>query len=537
MRGCRYHLIDLPMALGREKGDLSACLVQVLGGSPEDYREVALERLSLDARHKGRIRYLATLRFVSDQAFPDPTLPPGCRMVPAPESPDFTVTRLAHPPRVVVVGTGPAGLFCTLRLLAHGIQPIVLERGPRMDQRVMKVERLWNEGVLDPEANAQFGEGGAGTFSDGKLTTRTGNQFTKHVLDLFVQFGAKPEILYQAKPHIGTELIQACVVRMRQWAEGQGAIFRFDTALQDLRWSRGRISAALTRTGEEIPCDHLVLAPGHSARDTFNMLHRHGLNMERKPFAMGLRIEHPQELIDRAQYGDSAGHPSLGAADYKLVCNLGPDRAAYSFCMCPGGEVIQCASEPGGVVVNGMSGSQRDSGFANSGLVAKVNVQDFPTDHTLSGMHLQRTWEEAAFRAAGESYGAPAMSVEDFLKGRATGRIARQRFRPQAVPADLRRCLPDFVLDQLTEALPVFERKIRGFTSREAVLLGIESRTSSPVRIVRGENGQSLSHPGVFPCGEGAGYAGGITSAAADGIRIADLVAGSAPMVDVSALQ
>lgn len=326
-------------------------------------------------------------------------------------------------------------------------------------------------------------------------------------------------------------------MRMRQWAEGQGAIFRFDTALQDLRWSRGRISAAVTRSGEEIPCDHLVLAPGHSARDTLEMLHRHAMGMERKPFAMGLRIEHPQELIDRAQYGVSAGHPSLGAADYKLVCNLGPDRAAYSFCMCPGGEVIQCASEPGGVVVNGMSRSRRDSGFANSGLVAKVNVQDFPSDHTLSGMHLQRTWEEAAFRAAGESYGAPAMSVEDFLRARATGKITRHRFRPKAVPADLRQCLPDFVVDQLAEALPVFDRKIRGFTSREALLLGIESRTSSPVRIVRGDNGQSITHPGVYPCGEGAGYAGGITSAAVDGIRIADLVADSAPVVDVSAIQ
>ncbi len=525
------------MALGQEQGDLLACLVKVLGGSREDFAEVGLERLSLDARHKGRIRYLATLRFESHRAFQECSLPPGCRLVRAPEAPDFTVPRVTHAPRVVVVGTGPAGLFCTLRLLAHGIQPIVLERGPRMDQRIQKVERLWNEGILDPEANAQFGEGGAGTFSDGKLTTRTGHMFTKHVLELFVQFGAKPEILYQAKPHIGTELIQDCVVRMRQWAEGQGAIFRFDTALQDLRWSRGRISAAVTRSGEEIPCDHLVLAPGHSARDTLEMLHRHAMGMERKPFAMGLRIEHPQELIDRAQYGVSAGHPSLGAADYKLVCNLGPDRAAYSFCMCPGGEVIQCASEPGGVVVNGMSRSRRDSGFANSGLVAKVNVQDFPSDHTLSGMHLQRTWEEAAFRAAGESYGAPAMSVEDFLRARATGKITRHRFRPKAVPADLRQCLPDFVVDQLAEALPVFDRKIRGFTSREALLLGIESRTSSPVRIVRGDNGQSITHPGVYPCGEGAGYAGGITSAAVDGIRIADLVADSAPVVDVSAIQ
>ena len=271
----------------------------------------------------------------------------------------------------------------------------------------------------------------------------------------------------------------------------------------------------------EIPCEALVLAPGHSARDTFEMLHGHGVAMRQKPFAMGVRVEHPQDLIDRSQYGPSAGHPSLPAADYKLVCNFGLNRAAYSFCMCPGGEVIQCSSEEGGVVVNGMSNEKRDSGFANSGLVAKVNTADFGSDHLLGGMYFQRKWEQAAFRAAGETYGAPAMAVQDFLKGRATGRLPRTSFKPFAVAADLRTCLPDFVREQLAGALPTFDKKIHGFASGQAILLAIESRTSSPIQLLRGEDGQSVSHPGLYPCGEGAGFAGGITSAAVDGIRVA----------------
>jgi uncharacterized FAD-dependent dehydrogenase len=258
------------------------------------------------------------------------------------------------------------------------------------------------------------------------------------------------------------------------------------------------------------------------------MLHGHGVAMRQKPFAMGVRVEHPQDLIDRSQYGPSSGHPSLPSADYKLVCNFGLNRAAYSFCMCPGGEVIQCSSEPGGVVVNGMSNEKRDSGFANSGLVAKVNTADFGSDHLLGGMYFQRKWEQAAFRATGETYGAPAMAVQDFLKGRATGHLPRTSFRPFAVAADLSTCLPDFVREQLAGALPDFDKKIHGFASRDAILLAIESRTSSPIQLLRSEDGQSLSHPGLYPCGEGAGFAGGITSAAVDGIRVAEWIAQAA---------
>ncbi|WP_211229053.1 NAD(P)/FAD-dependent oxidoreductase [Geothrix fermentans] len=522
----RYLLSNLPLNLGEEALDLARPLAHALGGTSRDYRAVALERRSLDARHKGAIRFLAAISFEIDRALALGPMPGGLKLEAAPEAPPYAVAKPPRRPRVVVVGSGPAGTFCALRLLDYGIEPIVLERGPAMGQRVQAIAGLWKDAVLDPEANAQFGEGGAGTFSDGKLTTRIGHPATRYVLEAFVRFGANPRILYLAKPHVGTDVIRRCTVLIRKEAEARGAQYRFRARLADIRFDgEGRVRAALLASGEEIPCEALVLAPGHSARDTFEMLHGHGVAMRQKPFAMGVRVEHPQNLIDRSQYGPSAGHPSLPAADYKLVCNFGLNRAAYSFCMCPGGEVIQCSSEEGGVVVNGMSNEKRDSGFANSGLVAKVNTADFGSDHLLGGMYFQRKWEQAAFRAAGETYGAPAMAVQDFLKGRATGRLPRTSFKPFAVAADLRTCLPDFVREQLAGALPTFDRKIHGFASAQAILLAIESRTSSPIQLLRGEDGQSVSHPGLYPCGEGAGFAGGITSAAVDGIRVAEWIA------------
>ncbi|WP_306591604.1 NAD(P)/FAD-dependent oxidoreductase [Geothrix sp. 21YS21S-4] len=525
----RYLLSNLMLNLGEEALDLAQPLAHALGGAARDYRAVVLERRSLDARHKGAIRFLVALSFDSDRPLEPGAFPGGLKLDLAPTAAPYAVAPPPRRPRVVVVGSGPAGTFCALRLLDYGIEPVVLERGPAMGERVKAVAGLWTDAILDPEANAQFGEGGAGTFSDGKLTTRIGHPATRYVLEAFVRFGANPRILYLAKPHVGTDVIRRCAVLIRKEAEARGAQYRFRARLADIRFdAEGRVQAAVLESGEELLCEALVLAPGHSARDTFEMLHRHGVAMRQKAFAMGVRVEHPQDLIDRAQYGPSSGHPSLPAADYKLVCNFGVNRAAYSFCMCPGGEVIQCSSEAGGVVVNGMSNEKRDSGFANSGLVAKVNTADFGSDHPLAGMRFQRTWEQAAFRAAGETYGAPAMAVQDFLKGRATGRLPRTSFRPFAVAADLRTCLPEFVREQLAGALPVFDRKIHGFTSRDAVLLAIESRTSSPLQLLRNEDGQSASHPGLYPCGEGAGFAGGITSAAVDGIRVAEWIAQSA---------
>ena len=521
----RYLISNLSVDLGQESKALALLLAAALGGSPDEFRETVLERRSLDARHKGSIRFLMTLSVETDLDLSAIPFPPGVSVGPAPAPVAWSVASVHRKPRVVVVGTGPAGTFCALRLLDYGITPILLERGPSLAERIHQVNRLWREGVLDPTANAQFGEGGAGTFSDGKLTTRIGHPAIRYVLETFVRMGADPSVLYLAKPHVGTDVIRRCTLLMRRSAEGRGAEYRFKARLVDLRVQDGAVCAAVLESGEELPCDAVVLALGHSARDTFEMLHRHGVAMRQKAFAMGVRIEHPQEFINRAQYGPLSAHPSLPVADYKLVCNLGLHRAAYSFCMCPGGEVIQCASEEGGVVVNGMSNAKRDSGFANSGLVAKVNTADFGSEHLLAGMYFQREWEQAAFRAAGETYCAPAETVQDFLRAKATGKLPRTSFRPHAVAADLRLCLPVFVQDQLLASLPVFARKIHGYTSREALLLGIESRTSSPVQLLRAEDGQSASHPGLYPCGEGAGFAGGITSAAVDGIRVAEWIA------------
>ena len=521
----RYLITNLPLGLGEEKLPFDATLAAVLGGLSTEYGAPVLERLSLDARHKGSIRFLAALSFETGRNLDGLDLPRGAKVEPSPRAVAWSVVPVTRKPRVVVVGSGPAGTFCALRLLDYGIEPIVLERGAPMSERVQAVAGLWNNAVLDPSANAQFGEGGAGTFSDGKLTTRIGHPAIRFVLETFVRFGANPRVLYLARPHVGTDVIRKCSVLIRREAQARGAQYRFRMRLADIQFRGGAVAAAVLDTGEVLPCEAIVLAPGHSARDTFEMLHGHGGAMRQKAFAMGVRVEHPQAIIDRSQYGPSQGHPSLAPADYHVVCNFGASRAAYSFCMCPGGEVIQCASEEGGVVVNGMSNARRDSGFANSGLVAKVNTADFGSDHLLAGMYFQRRWEQAAYRAAGETYGAPAMSVQDFLRGRATGKLPPTSFRPFAVPADITTCLPPFVTEQLLGAIPDFDKKIHGFASRQAILLAIESRTSSPVQMIRGENGESASHPGLYPCGEGAGFAGGITSAAVDGIRVAEWIA------------
>ena len=521
----RYLLTNLPLNLGEEKLDLAGPLSHALGGKPADYSGVVLERRSLDARHKGAIRFLVALSFDTPRDFAVVELSAGLKLEPAPPLSPYLVAPAPTKPRVVIVGSGPAGTFCALRLLDYGIEPILLERGPAMGERVQAINALWQSGKLNPEANSQFGEGGAGTFSDGKLTTRIGHPATRYVLETFVKYGANPRILYLAKPHVGTDVIRKCSVRIRKDAEARGVRYLWKSKLTDIHFEKGKVRAAVLQNGEEIPCDAIVLAPGHSARDTFEMLHRHGIAMRQKPFAMGVRVEHPQDFIDKNQYGPSKGHPSLPPADYKLVCNLGLNRAAYSFCMCPGGEVIQCASEEGGVVVNGMSNEKRDSGFANSGLVAKVTTADFGSDHLLGGMYFQRIWEQKAFHAAGETYGAPATSMLDFMRLKGSGQLPRTSFRPFAVPSVLRLCLPEFVQEQLRGALPAFDKKIHGFTSKEAILLAIESRTSSPIQLMRGEDGQSISHAGLYPCGEGAGFAGGITSAAVDGIRVAEWIA------------
>ncbi len=521
----RFLLSNLSLPLGDEKRPIDQLLSEALGGGPEDYRDAVLLRQSLDARHKCNIRFLVTLGFETARNLEGLPLPTGARLDPAPPEVLFSVDPAPKRPRVVVVGTGPAGTFCALRLLDYGITPILLERGAEMPERVRAANRLWTDGILDETSNAQFGEGGAGTFSDGKLTTRIGHPAIAYVIDTFVNHGASPKVRYLAKPHVGTDVIRGCMVRLRKAMIARGAEYRFKQKLVDFKVVDGRITAAILDSGEELPCDALVLATGHSARDTMEMLHRQGVAMRPKAFAMGLRIEHSQELIDRTQYGPSRGHESLPPADYKLVHNFDVARSAYSFCMCPGGHVIQCSSEAGGIVVNGMSNAKRDSGYANSGLVAKVNPVDFGSDHPLAGMHFQRSWEQAAFRAADNTYGAPAQRVADYLKGKVSRSVPKSTFRPMMMPGNLATCLPEIVNEQLRGALPAFDKKMHGYVSHDALLIGIESRTSCPIQLARNDDGQSASHAGLYPCGEGAGFAGGITSAAVDGIRVAEWIA------------
>lgn len=439
----------------------------------------------------------------------------------------FPPVRRTSPLPPVVVGMGPSGLFAALFLARNGVIPIVLERGRPVEERTADVERFWATGVLDTTSNVQFGEGGAGTFSDGKLTTGTHDPRISTVFRALVEAGAPADILYQHKPHIGTDILRDVVRNVRRELLALGCDVRFGHRLAGLDVRDGALRAvAVDGPGGryDLPCDALVLSPGHSARDTFQMLLDAGVPMAPKPFAIGVRIEHAQAALSEAQFGPA--WERLPAADYKLACHLPTGRSAFTFCVCPGGQVVAAASEEGRLVTNGMSCRARDGANINGGFLVGVSPADFGSEHPLAGVEFQRRWEAAAYTLGGGGFRAPAQTVADFLARRpstALGRIT-PTYRPGVTPAELDRCLPGYVADTLRGALPLFDRKLRGFAAPEAVLTGVESRSSSPVRILRGEDFQSPIR-GLYPCGEGAGYAGGITSAAVDGIRVAEAIA------------
>ena len=505
---------------------LRSAVEKKCGLAPDQLLSLRVVRRAVDARDKSNVRFVLTLHL---QVRNEPAVLKKCRSLlsPVPETriPPLPASRFSRPP--LVVGAGPAGLFAALTLARAGAAPVLIERGRPVEQRTRDVEKMSAEGILDPESNVQFGEGGAGAFSDGKLTCGVKSPHLRTVLETFVAHGAPEEILVDSLPHIGTDRLRGVVASIRREILSLGGTVLFNTRLEDLILRGSHVEGAvLSCEGEkrEFRTDTVLLCVGHSARDTVQSLFTSGVRMAQKPFAMGVRIEHPRVFIDRVQYGSFAGHPALGAASYKLVCHTPDGRGVYTFCMCPGGFVIAAASAPGGVVVNGMSLHSRDAENSNSALLVGVRPEDFGDDHPLSGMVLQRQIEKAAFRAGGGGFRAPAQRVEDFLLDRASKAFGDvvPSYRPGTVPADLRSVLPAFIAQDLKKGIRAMNAQLPGFALPDAVLTAPETRSSSPVRLLRDPvTGESESVSGLFPAGEGAGYAGGIVSAAIDGISAA----------------
>ena len=529
-------LTGLSLPLDSDTDALRSAIVTRLKMRDADLLDFTVFKRSYDARRKSSS---ITFVYVIDLAARDEATILD-RLAGDPNvhrAPDTSYHPVARSPgnlreRPVIVGFGPCGLFAALLLAQMGFRPIVLERGRDVRRRTADTWALWRRKILTPESNVQFGEGGAGLFSDGKLYSQIKDPhfYGRKVIQEFVRAGAPPEILYVSKPHIGTFRLTGVVARMRDEIIALGGEVRFESRVEDLRLDSGRLEGMVLASGETIRSRHVVLAPGHSARDTFRMLHRLGVHIEAKPFSIGFRIEHPQSLIDRARLGRYAGHPKLGAADYKFVHHARNGRAVYSFCMCPGGTVVAATSEPRRVVTNGMSQYSRKERNANAGIVVGISPeQDFPGG-ALAGVELQEGLESRAYELGGSDYCAPAQLVGDFMRGDPSTELGEiePSYKPGVRLANLATSLPDYAIEAIREALPAFGRQIRGFDRDDAVLTGVETRTSSPVRITRDhETLQSLNVRGLYPAGEGAGYAGGILSAGVDGIKVAEAVARS----------
>ena len=521
-------LTELKLPLGHTDEALRAAIVKKLRIAAGALGEFQVVRRGQDARKKPNILYVYTIdAAVTDEAGVLARLNDQH----VKQAPDTEYKFLVQAPegftRPLVIGAGPCGLFAALLLAQMGFRPIILERGKQVRQRTKDTWGLWRKNVLMPESNVQFGEGGAGTFSDGKLYSQVKDprHLGRKVMTEFVKAGAPEEILTEAHPHIGTFRLVPMLGHMRQTIEALGGEYRFQSKVTDLVMQDGQIGGVILENGETILSNHVVLAVGHSARDVFEMLLARGVALEAKPFSIGFRIEHPQSLIDKARFG--ASKKELGAAEYRLVHHAANGRSVYSFCMCPGGTVVAAASEPGRVVTNGMSQYSRNERNANAGIVVGITPEDYPNASPLGGVALQRHWEAQAFIAGGGTYAAPAQRVGDFIAGRASTALGSvvPSYRPGVTPTDLASCLPDYAIAAIREALTAFGKQIKGFDMEDAVLTGVETRTSSPVRIRRGDDFQSINLCGLYPAGEGAGYAGGILSAGIDGIKVAEAVA------------
>ena len=523
-------ITELKLPLEHQPEALEAAIVARLGITPSDLQGFTVFKRSYDARKSMMVLTYIVDAEVGNEAQLLAKFKDDQHVLVTPDTSYHFVAQAPAtlPLRPVVIGFGPCGIFAALILAQMGFKPLVLERGKKVRERTKDTWDLWRKNTLHPESNVQFGEGGAGTFSDGKLYSQIKDPrfLGRKVLTEFVKAGAPEEILFIAKPHIGTFRLVSMVEKMRAEIEALGGEIRFEQRVTDFEIEDGKLRGLTLASGEQIRADHVVLALGHSARDTFEKLHERGVFMEAKPFSVGFRIEHPQALIDKVRWGKYAGNEILGAADYKLVHHAANGRSVYSFCMCPGGQVVAATSEPGRVVTNGMSQYSRNERNANAGIVVGVTPADYPGG-PLAGIAFQRALESRAYELGGGTYEAPGQLVGDFLAGRASSKLGSviPSYQPGVHLTDLATALPDYAITAMREAIVAFDKKIRGFAMNDAVLTGVETRTSSPLRMTRGEDYQSLNVRGLYPAGEGAGYAGGILSSGVDGIKVAEALA------------
>jgi uncharacterized protein len=524
-------LSEVKLSLDRTEADIQSAILKKLSIAPQDLIRYTVFKRSYDARKRGAVSFVYVIDVETTrekqllQRFKkDPHIVP---------TPDTSYRYVAQATakieqRPIVIGCGPCGMFAGLLLAQMGFRPIILERGKAVHDRSVDTFGFWSKAKFNPESNAQFGEGGAGTFSDGKLYSRIkdAQHHGRKVLAELVNAGAAPEILYINKPHIGTYRLVKIVENIRNSIESLGGEIRFQSRVDKIKIENGQVCGVTLASGEYIPSNHVILAVGHSARDTFEMLHQAGVYIEPKPFSIGFRVEHPQTLIDKCRLGSQVGHPMLGAADYSLVHHCANGRSVYSFCMCPGGQVVAATSEVGRVVTNGMSQYERSGKNANSGIVVGITPADYPGS-PIAGIEFQRRLEENAFQLGGGTYEAPGQLVGDFLTGKASTQLGsiKPSYKPGVHLCDLSLSLPDYAIEAIGEAIPAFDKQLNGFAMHDAVLTGVETRTSSPICIKRGADYQSLNTKGLYPAGEGAGYAGGILSAGVDGIKVAEAVA------------